>query len=231
MNSNAKSEAGFGPDDVELINRERVFSGYFAIDRFQLRHRRHDGGWTQPIQREVFMSGDAVVVLPYDPVRDMVVLIEQFRAGPYANADGANAPHAWLIETIAGRFEPGEIPEEVARREAIEEAGCHLGQFFPMGAFYQSPGCIAEKIHYFCAITDSEGLGGLHGCDHEDEDIRVIVLPRQAALEAISTGWICNITLAFALQWLELNRNRIVRESGLNTPAALDRNQAVRDNR
>ncbi|MSP44210.1 MAG: NUDIX domain-containing protein [Alphaproteobacteria bacterium] len=211
-------ESGFGPDDVELMARERVFSGYFAVDRLKLRHRRYDGEWTQPIQREVFISGDAVVVLPYDPVLDNVVLIEQFRAGPYANTNGANAQDAWLIETIAGRFETGEAPEAVARREAIEEAGCHLGQFFPMGVFYQSPGCIAEKIHYYCAITDSSELGGLHGCDHEDEDIRVIVMPRVKALEAISTGRICDITLAFALQWLELNRVRVLRDSGLLAP-------------
>ncbi|MFZ5835283.1 MAG: NUDIX domain-containing protein [Pseudomonadota bacterium] len=212
----------FGPGDVELVSRERTFSGYFAVDRYCVRHRRHDGGWTQPIRREVFISGDAVVVLPYDPVRDCVVLIEQFRAGPYANEGEANPQGAWLIETIAGRFEPGEIPEEVARREAIEEAGCHLGRFFPMGAFYQSPGCIAEKIHYFCALTDSNGAGGVHGVDHEDEDIRVIVMKRETALQAIAQGRISNVTLAFTLQWLELNRSRILQESGVSYPPPLD---------
>lgn len=218
MTNDKNLQTRFGPNDVELTKRERVFSGYFAVDRLHLRHRRHDGGWTQPIQREVFISGDAVVVLPYDPVLDSVVLIEQFRAGSYANTNGANAGDAWLIETIAGRFGPDELPEEVARREAIEEAGCHLGQFFPMGMFYQSPGCIAEKIHYFCAITDATGLGGVHGCDHEDEDIRVIVVPRKTALEAVATGRICNISLAFALQWLELNHSHIMRESGATAP-------------
>jgi ADP-ribose pyrophosphatase len=207
------SAASFGPDDVELISCERVFSGYFAVDQYRLRHRRHDGGWTQPIQREVFISGDAVVVLPYDPVQDSVVLIEQFRAGPYANEGQTNPQGAWLIETIAGRFEPGEIPEDVARREAIEEAGCHLGRFFPMGDFYQSPGCIAERIHYFCAIVDTKGVGGIHGLDHENEDIRVIVLKRETALRAIAEGRISNVTLAFSLQWLELNRDRVLREA------------------
>lgn len=203
----------FSADDVELLSRKRTFSGYFAVDQYRLRHRRHDGGWTQPIQREVFVSGDAVVVLPYDPVRDEVVLIEQFRIGPYANMQGANAQEAWLMETIAGRFEPDEAPEEVARREALEEAGCHLGQFFPMGAYYQSPGCLAEKIHYFCAITDTDGIGGIHGCDHEDEDIRVAVLKREVALRGVAEGRVSNVTLAFALQWLELNRLRILQES------------------
>ncbi|MGK2871554.1 MAG: NUDIX domain-containing protein [Alphaproteobacteria bacterium] len=202
----------FGPDDVELLEHKRSFSGYFAVDHYRLRHRRHDGGWTQPIQREVFISGDAVVVLPYDPVRDAVILIEQFRTGPYANTNGAEAQKAWLIETIAGRFEPGEIPEEVARREALEEAGCQLGRFFPMGAFYQSPGCIAEKTHYFCALADTDGIGGIHGCDHEDEDIRVIVMKREHALRGLAEGRISNVTLAFALQWLELNRRRILSE-------------------
>jgi len=222
MPKNTWPTPSFGPGDVDLISRERTFSGYFAVDRYRVRHRRHDGGWTQPVQREVFISGDAVVVLPYDPVRDCVVLIEQFRAGPYANEGESNPQGAWLIETIAGRFEAGEAPEDVARREAIEEAGCHLGQFFPMGAFYQSPGCIAEKIHYFCALTDTDGVGGVHGLDHEDEDIRVIVMKRKTALLGIAEGRIRNVTLAFALQWLELNRMRILRESGDSYPPPLD---------
>ncbi len=209
----------FGPDDVELLSCERRFAGHFAVDRYQLRHRRHDGGWTKPVHREVFISGDAVAVLPYDPVRDEVVLIEQFRIGPYANAQAANPQGAWLIETIAGRFEPGELPEEVARREAMEEAGCRLGRFFPIGAFFQSPGCITERIHYFCALTETSEVGGIHGCDHEDEDIRVIVMGRQAALTGIAEGRISNLTLAFSLQWLELNRRLIVRESGHAGPA------------
>ena len=212
----------FGPDDVELVSCERRYSGYFAVDLYRARHRRHDGGWTQPVQREVFISGDAVVVLPYDPVHDTVVLIEQFRAGPYANTGRTRPQEAWLVETIAGRFEQGEAPEDVARREALEEAGCQLGEFFPMGAFYQSPGCIAEKIHYFCAITDTDGVGGIHGLDHEDEDIRVIVMGREAALQGIANGRINNVTLAFALQWLELNRHRIQRESYKFPAAAIE---------
>ncbi len=218
MSSDLWPELPFGPEDVELLGAERVYAGYFAVDRYKLRHRRYEGGWTPPIQREVFVSGDAVVVLPYDPIRDRVVLIEQFRIGPYANTGGAKPQAAWLIETIAGRFEPGEDPLEVARREAQEEAGCVLGSIFPMGAFYQSPGCFAEKIHYFCALTDTAGVGGIHGSEHEDENIRVIVMPQDAALRGIAEGRISNVTLAFSLQWLELNRRRILGEAGVTLP-------------
>lgn len=203
-------ELPFTPDDVELIGRERRYAGYFALDRYQLRHRRYDGGWSAPIFREVFISADAVAVLPYDPVRDEVVMIEQFRAGPYANSGGRTPLSSWLIEPIAGRIEANETPGEVARREALEEAGCSLGRLFPMGAFFQSPGCIAEKIHYFCALTDSAGIGGVHGCADEDEDIRVLVLDRKTALAGVNEGRIGNITLAFALLWLELNRDRLL---------------------
>ena len=203
-------ELPFTPDDVELIGRERRYDGYFALDRYHVRHRRYDGGWSAPIYREVFISADAVAVLPYDPIRDEVVMIEQFRAGPYAHSEGQRPLSSWLVEPIAGRIETNEAPEEVARREALEEAGCLLNRLVPIGAFFQSPGCISEKIHYFCALTDSSRIGGVHGCADEDEDIRVIVLGRKTALAGVQEGRIGNITLAFALLWLELNRDRLL---------------------
>ena len=108
---------------VEVMHRSTTYRGFFRVDRFRLRHRLFAGGMSQAVTREVFERGDAVAVLPYDPVRDAVVLVEQFRIGAFAREQSP-----WLMEIIAGTIEKGERPDAVARREAQEEAGLELGR-------------------------------------------------------------------------------------------------------
>lgn len=191
-------------DRVEIIEKRTPFRGYFQIDAYRLRHRTFDGGWTREISREVFERGHAAAVLLYDPDRDAVVLVEQFRTG--AHAAGLEP---WLIETVAGIIEPGEESAEVVRREALEEAGCDVGDLEPIGTFILSPGGSSETMVLFCGRVDSRGAGGVHGLDHEDEDIRVVVLSADEALELLRSGRIVNATTALALQWLALNRERL----------------------
>tara|TARA_R110001583_G_scaffold32763_3_gene111288 strand:- start:225 stop:884 length:660 start_codon:yes stop_codon:yes gene_type:complete len=191
----------FRLSDVELLKRERVFDGFFKLDRLQLRHRCFDGSWTEPLQRELFIRGDAVCVLPYDPITDSVLLIEQFRVG--AMDDGAGP---WLLELIAGIVEPGESVADVAHREADEEAGMQLLALKPICQYHVSPGGSQEKIHLQCALMHSEGLGGFYGLAHEGEDIRALVMPRQQAYQAVLEGSINNAATIMALQWLELNQ-------------------------
>ncbi|MGH7005896.1 MAG: NUDIX domain-containing protein, partial [Alphaproteobacteria bacterium] len=104
-------------EDVEVLEKTTVWKGRFQIDRYKLRHKLHDGGWSEPFIREVFERGHAAAVLPYDPIRDLVVLIELFRPGAYAAGR-----HPWLVEVVAGIIDPGEAVENVVRREAWEEA-------------------------------------------------------------------------------------------------------------
>jgi ADP-ribose pyrophosphatase len=189
---------------VEIIEKQTAFRGYFRIDAYRLRHRTFAGGWTREIGREVFERGHAAAVLLYDPGRDAVVLIEQFRTG--AHAAGLEP---WLIETVAGIIEPGEEAAEVVRREALEEAGCEVGDLEPIGTFILSPGGSSETMELFCGRVDSAGVGGVHGLDHEDEDIRALVLPTDEALDRLRSGQIVNATTALALQWLALNRQRL----------------------
>ncbi len=190
-------------DRVEIVEKRTPFRSYFQIDAYRLRHRTFDGGWTREFSREVFERGHAAAVLLYDPDRDAVVLVEQFRTG--AHAAGLEP---WLIETVAGIIEPGEEAAEVVRREALEEAGCDVGDLEPIGTFILSPGGSSETMMLFCGRVDSEGAGGVHGLDHEDEDIRVVVLPTDEALELLRAGRIVNATTALAVQWLALNRER-----------------------
>lgn len=198
--------------DVEVLQRETVFEGYFRVDRYRLRHRLFGGGWSRPFQRELFERGHAAAVLPYDPQRDSVLLIEQFRIGPYAHGGSP-----WQIEIVAGIIHDAETAADVARREAIEEAGCQLGpELLPVAAYYMSPGAVSEHLTLYCALTDLGGVGGIHGVADEDEDIRVHVMPFAKALEWLAAGRIQNSPAIIALQWLALNRARLQ----ANTPEA-----------
>lgn len=191
--------------DVELIEKRTEWQGYFRVERYRLRHRRFAGGWSQPVQREVFERGHSTAVLPYDPHRGEVVLIEQFRIAPYACGEPP-----WLVETIAGVVEAGEAPEAVARREAMEEAGCVLaGPLQRVARFYVSPGGTSEHVDVFCGRCDTSKLGGLHGVEAEGEDIRVVVVALEEALRWLDAGRLQSAPAIVALQWLALHRSRL----------------------
>ncbi|HEX9583946.1 MAG TPA: NUDIX domain-containing protein [Gammaproteobacteria bacterium] len=189
---------------VDLIEKRTVFDGYFRIDRFRIRHSLHDGGMSDPLDREVFERGHVAAVLPVDPVRDEVVLIEQFRIGPYAAGW-----YPWLLEGVAGIIGDGETAEDVARREAMEEAGCEITDLVPVIRYLSSPGACTETVDLFCGRVDAGRAGGIHGLDEEGEDIRVVVYSLEAALALLEAGKIVNGKTIIALQWLALNYDRL----------------------
>jgi len=193
-------------DDVETIESETVWKGYFRMDRLRLRHRLFGGGWGQPITREIFERGHAAALLPYDPVRDEVVLIEQFRPGAFTAGT-----EPWLVEIVAGIIEDGETAESVARRETIEEAGCTVTDVVPMMNILTTPGASSERIAIFLGRVDARGIGGIHGLADEGEDIRVFTESLDAALARMAKGGITNVTAIVALQWLALNRDKLPR--------------------
>ncbi|MFQ5995116.1 MAG: NUDIX domain-containing protein [Acidiferrobacterales bacterium] len=189
---------------VEILEKSSPFRGYFRIDRYRLRHRKHDGGWTPPLTREVLERGQTVAILPYDPIADTVVLIEQFRIGAYAAE-----LEPWLTEVVAGTVEPGEDPEAVARREVVEEAGCQVTEVERIGKILLSSGASSETTTMYCGRVDSGGVGGIHGLEHEGEDILVSVLSADVAIAQVASGQIANAYAIIPLQWLALNRERL----------------------
>ncbi len=186
---------------AELISQKTLFKRYFRLDEYVVRHSLFAGGLSQPITREIFERGRAAAVIPYDPDADAVVFIEQFRVGAF----GAEC-YPWLLEFVAGIIDEDETPEQVVRREAVEEAGCQIQELVPIGRFLVSPGGTTETLSLFCGRVDSSDVGGLHGLDHEGEDIRAFVLSYQEALELLKKGEITNLFTMTALQWLVLNR-------------------------
>lgn len=187
------------PSRVIVDDQSQPYTRYFAVQELDLRHQRHDGRLGPQIRRSVFAMGDAVVVLPYDPVRDRVLLIDQFRAAPLAMGD----PQPWLLEAVAGRIDAGETPEEAARREAIEESGLQLGRLIAGPTHYPSPAAVAERIFLFVGRADlPDGVAGVHGLASEAEDIRGHLLSRGDFDRLVDDGTIRNGPLLILAYWL-----------------------------
>jgi len=196
----------FTRDDVKVLARRPVWDGFFRMDVLRLRHRLFAGGWSEEMERELFVRDPAVVMLPYDPVRDQVVCVEQFRIG------AVDMPYSpWLLELVAGIIEEGESPEQVARREAHEEAGLEVSELEFICRYQVSPGGNTEEILLFCGCVDATRAGGLHGLESEHEDIWVHVLDFDAAQAALQAGEVRNAAGIIGLQWLALNRDDLRR--------------------
>ena len=191
----------FTQNDYEIVKREVPYEGFFRMARYQLRFRLFNGGWSNTVMREVMERKSATGVLPYDPILDQVVLIEQFRPGAIANPQSP-----WLIETVAGVFEPEDEPAEIAAREANEEAGCEVLDLYPICEYFVSPGGSNEYFHLFCGRIDATNAGGIHGLAEENEDIRALILPADEAFIWLQEGKIKTSPAIISLQWLLLNR-------------------------
>lgn len=205
-------QPAFNLTDVRLEQDEPLYNGFFRLHRLTLSHPRFEGGRVR-IQRELLDRGDAVCVLLYDPALDVVVLVEQFRAGALTKVD---AP--WLLELVAGIVEPGESSDDVARRESMEEAGIELGAIMPITGYLPSPGGCDEWIELLCAFVDAAEAGGVHGLDEEGEDIKVHVIPAVDAFTLVERRVINNAAAIIALQWLQLNHARL-RQAGADHEA------------
>ncbi len=186
---------------IEVIAKETVYQGFFRLEKYHLKHTLFQGGWSNEIVRELFRRGDCVAVLLYDPVRDEVVLIEQFRIGAVLRKK-----QAWLLEIVAGAVEPGETAVEVAIREAEEEAGCKIQELRLIREFYTTPGGASEWLSLFYGRIDSRNVGGIFGLDHEDEDIRVSAVKFEQAYQMMEQGEIDSAIPIIALQWLYIHR-------------------------
>jgi ADP-ribose pyrophosphatase len=197
---------------VVVLEQTIAFDGFFKVIRYRLRHEQFAGGMGAELAREVLERGHAVVVLPFDPKRDEVVLIEQFRIGALGIVTDP-----WLVEPVAGIIEPGERAPEVARREALEEAGLELLDLVPACAYFASPGGSTETCQVFIGRVDAAGAGGIFGLADEGEDIKVHVVPLEEALAWLGDGRIHAAPTIVALQWLALHRAEIAERWG---PAA-----------
>lgn len=198
--------SNFSKKDYCVKKVENCFQGFFKMDRYHLKHKLFSGGETAMMTREIFERGDAVVMMPYDPVNDLVVMQEQFRPGAIRTLD-----NPWLLEFVAGMFGENESPVDVAIREAKEEANLTIKaqDIHFIQHYLSSPGGMSEAIHLYYGLVDASNAGGIHGLDEEQEDIKVHVLPRTEALKLLTEGKINNASTIIALQWLALNYQKL----------------------
>ena len=198
----------FSRDDVDVIEKLTPFQGFFRIEKYRLKHRLFEGGWSREMSREIFERGHAVTALLFDPDRDSFVFIEQFRPGAFCALSSPwfeDGFSPWLVECIAGIIEEGETPEQVVRRETVEEAGCEIIDIVPVCHYLVSPGGSTESAFVFCGRVDSSTAGGIHGIVEEHENIRVFTVPVAEAMKWLDEGIITNAMTLIALQWFKLN--------------------------
>ena len=192
--------------DIVTHARRLPYAQFFAVEEYDLSWRRFDGAHSPNTTRAAFVSGDAVTVLPYDPKRDLVLVVEQIRTGPFARGDR----QSWQIEAIAGRVDPFETPEQAARREAVEEAGLTLTELIPVAQYYPSPGAKTEFLYSYVALTHlPDGCAGVFGLAEEAEDIRGHLISFDRLMALVASGEIANAPLILTALWLQRERARL----------------------
>ncbi|WP_368187848.1 NUDIX domain-containing protein [Aestuariibius sp. HNIBRBA575] len=192
--------------DMTITPRDGGFDGFFQLKPVTLKHRKLNGDWSPEMPREVFIGYDAALVLPYDPVRDQVLMVEQLRLAPKLRGDLGVS----LLEPIAGMVDASEAPETAARREAEEEAGLTLTDLELITRSYPAPGYVTEFHHCYLALASLEGRDGhIGGAVEENEDIRVHVLSFDRAMQLCDSGEINVGPLFMMLMWLARHRDRL----------------------
>lgn len=195
----------YSQKDLKIIKQETAYKGHFELKKIHFRHKLYSGAMSGEVVREIFIKGAASALLAYDPVLDKVVLVEQVRIGAY-EPEGKGSP--WLLELVAGMIDKeSETPEEVAIREAEEEAGLVVKQVEHALSIWDSPGGTVERLHLFVGLVDTSNLqsGTTHGLEEEHEDILVHIVSREQAYQWVEEGKIDNVIAVVGLQWLQLH--------------------------
>ena len=191
---------------VSIEQKKYIFEDIFKIEEAHLRFEKFNGEMTDPVRRISLERGDSVAVVILNLTTNKIILVSQFRYPSYNNGQG------WLIETIAGMVDPGESPEETARREVEEEIGLNISTLEFISTFYPSPGGSSERIHLFYSEVSGEnakykGTGGLIS---EGEDIKAEELSLEEALGKVRSGEIMDAKTIIGIYWLE---NRLLKKT------------------
>ncbi len=194
---------------INLLNQQVCFKGFFTLEKFTLTHSLFAGGMCEPVNRELISHGNAVAILLYDPDADAVVIIEQFRIGAVNDPESA-----WVYELVAGFQETGESIEQVIERELKEEADLAFSRYEKVMEYYSNPASSSDRVTLVCAQVDSSLAGGIHGVETEGEDIKVHVIKFAEVASLIATGKLSSPTPIIAMQWLQLQRQRLRQEWG-----------------
>ena len=184
----------------KIINKKNIYDGFFKMNEITLKYKKYDGSWSNNVKRELFGGAQVSAVLPYDPVKKEIVLIQQFRPGTiFKDVDN------YLNEIVAGIIDDGESPEIAAKRECLEETGCKIKKLIPIQGYFPAPGSSQSFYHLFIGeIKTFEGKRVM-GLKNENEDILVKSYKIDEIKEKMHRGEFINGLTLVALQWFFLN--------------------------
>ncbi len=183
----------------KIINKKNLYSGFFKLNKYQFIHQKHDGGWTDKVEREVFSGAHVSTLLPYDPIKKEIILIQQFRAGVLSRYD-----NDYLYEIVAGIIGENETPEKTAIRECLEETGCEVKKTIPIQAYFPAPASSESYYHLFLGEINSFDGERIRGLEDENEDILVKSFKIEDVRNMLKEKKIKNGLTLIALQWFFL---------------------------
>ena len=184
----------------KIINKKNIYSGFFKMNKYTLKYKKYDNSWTGEIERELFGGAQVAAVLPYDPVKKEIVLIQQFRPGTISK----NSEN-YLDEIVAGIIDPGEDASTAARRECLEETGCEIKKLIPIQGYFPAPGSSESFYNLFLGEIHSFDGERIMGLETENEDILVKSYKLNEVRDKLNKGEITNGLTLIALQWFFLN--------------------------
>jgi len=186
----------------KIINKKNIYSGFFKMNEVALKYKKYDGSWSNVIKRELFGGAQVSAVLPYDPLKKEIILIQQFRPGTISKKF-----NNYLDEIVAGIIDPGEDPETAAKRECFEETGCKIKKILPIQGYFPAPGSSESFYHLFIAEIETFEGERIMGLKTENEDILVRSYKISEVKDKLKNGEILNGLTLIALQWFFLNIN------------------------
>ena len=183
----------------KIINKENLYSGFFSLNKYEFIHQKHDGNWTDKVQREIFSGAQVSTLLPYDPIKKEILLIQQFRAGVLSKYD-----EDYLYEIVAGIIDLNEEPEETAKRECLEETGCEVKKITPIQSYFPAPGSSESYYHLYLGEINSFDGERVMGLADENENILVKSFKVDKVKKMLQEKIIKNGLTLIALQWFFL---------------------------
>lgn len=193
--------------NYKILDKKLSYKGFGFVENYIVQNRLFSGEWSKPYSREIFHRYNVVAALPYDPIADEIVLIEQFRVGALWQENKQRSP--WLLELVAGVLDDAtESKEDAIRREVQEETGLQCLNLKPIYTYLSSPGFTSEEITIYLAEVDAKTARQFAGLVEENEDIKIHIFPAEQAFAAVKQGLIYSALTIIALQWLELNKIR-----------------------
>ena len=185
--------------NYKIINKKNLYSGFFSLNKYEFIHQKHDGNWTGKVEREIFGGAHVATLLPFDPIKKEIILIQQFRAGVLSRYD-----EEYLYEIVAGIIDNNEKPEDTAKRECLEETGCKVKKILPIQNYFPAPGSSESYYHLFLGEIDSFEGERIRGLEKENENILVKAFKIEQVRKLLKDKKILNGLTLIALQWFFL---------------------------